>query len=131
MSKCPRKDTTYTKLFVGNIPYGTNDETLRTYFAQFGHIEEAVVIRSKNDNASKGYGFVSVLFPCTFGAETKIIEIYSHCFQIQHFQVTMKDEHGAQRACENKKPLIDGRRANVQLAYLGAKKKTKDGKYIS
>ncbi|XP_046861968.1 RNA-binding protein 38-like isoform X2 [Xenia sp. Carnegie-2017] len=99
MSKaCPKKDTTYTKLFVGNIPYGTNDETLRTYFAQFGLIEEAVVIRSKNDNASKGYGFV-----------------------------TMKDEHGAQRACENKKPLIDGRRANVQLAYLGAKKKTKEG----
>lgn len=59
MSKPPRKDTTYTKLFVGNIPYGTNDETLRTYFAQFGNIEEAVVIRSKNDNASKGYGFVS------------------------------------------------------------------------
>lgn len=60
MSKaCPKKDTTYTKLFVGNIPYGTNDETLRTYFAQFGLIEEAVVIRSKNDNASKGYGFVS------------------------------------------------------------------------
>lgn len=40
----------------------------------------------------------------------------------------MKDEHGAQKACEDKKPLIDGRRANVQLAYLGAKKKTKDGK---
>lgn len=40
----------------------------------------------------------------------------------------MKDEYGAQRACENKKPLIDGRRANVQLAYLGAKKKTKDSK---
>jgi hypothetical protein len=42
----------------------------------------------------------------------------------------MKDEHGAQRACENKKPLIDGRRANVQLAYLGAKKKTRDGKTL-
>ena len=39
----------------------------------------------------------------------------------------MKDELGAQLACQNKKPLIDGRRANVQLAYLGAKKKTKDG----
>ena len=62
MSKSPKKDTTYTKLFVGNIPYGTNDETLRSYFAQFGLIEEAVVIRSKNDNASKGYGFVSILF---------------------------------------------------------------------
>ncbi|XP_028406095.1 RNA-binding protein 38-like [Dendronephthya gigantea] len=98
MSKGPKKDTTYTKLFVGNIPYGTNDETLKTYFTQFGAIDEAVVIRSKNDNASKGYGFV-----------------------------TMRDEHGAQRACENKKPLIDGRRANVQLAYLGAKKKTKEG----
>lgn len=79
MSKPPRKDTTYTKLFVGNIPYGTNDETLRTYFAQFGNIEEAVVIRSKNDNASKGYGFVSdgnarfVNMCCTFKRRQTVV----------------------------------------------------------
>lgn len=79
MSKPPRKDTTYTKLFVGNIPYGTNDETLRTYFAQFGNIEEAVVIRSKNDNASKGYGFVSddnarfVNMCCTFKSRQMVV----------------------------------------------------------
>ena len=80
MSKCPRKDTTYTKLFVGNIPYGTSDETLRTYFAQFGHIEEAVVIRSKNDNASKGYGFVSAFIFLYIHTNTAIIKIYAHCF---------------------------------------------------
>lgn len=82
MSKVPKKDTTYTKLFVGNIPYGTNDETLRMHFEKFGPLEEAVVIRSKNDNASKGYGFVSILV-CAYllnfvMQKDKTIKIYAH-----------------------------------------------------
>ena len=36
----------------------------------------------------------------------------------------MATEEGAKRACENKKPMIDGREANVDLAYLGAKPKS-------
>lgn len=35
----------------------------------------------------------------------------------------MATKEGAQRACANKRPVIDGRRANVDLAYLGAKPK--------
>lgn len=35
----------------------------------------------------------------------------------------MATKEGAQRACANKRPIIDGRRANVDLAYLGAKPK--------
>lgn len=33
----------------------------------------------------------------------------------------MKDRVGAERACKDPNPIIDGRKANVNLAYLGAK----------
>ena len=36
-------------------------------------------------------------------------------------QVTMSDRIGADRACKEPNPIIDGRKANVNLAYLGAK----------
>ena len=35
----------------------------------------------------------------------------------------MKDKEGAERACVDPYPIIDGRKANVNLAYLGAKPK--------
>lgn len=33
----------------------------------------------------------------------------------------MADRAGAERACKDPNPIIDGRKANVNLAYLGAK----------
>lgn len=33
----------------------------------------------------------------------------------------MKDRAAAERACKDPNPIIDGRKANVNLAYLGAK----------
>ena len=54
-----QKDNTYTKLFVGGLPYHTTDETLREFFTQFGELDEAVVIIDKTTKKSKGYGFVS------------------------------------------------------------------------
>ena len=35
----------------------------------------------------------------------------------------MVDKEGAEKACANPNPMIDGRKANVNLAYLGAKPK--------
>jgi RNA recognition motif-containing protein len=46
------------KLFVGNLPYEVTSEELGEYFAQFGGIEEAVVITDRFNGKSKGYGFV-------------------------------------------------------------------------
>ncbi|KRY49466.1 RNA-binding protein 38, partial [Trichinella britovi] len=86
------KDTTFTKIFVGGLPYHTNDRTLREHFEQYGEIEEAVVITDRQTGKSRGYGFV-----------------------------TMKDRPSAERACKEPNPIIDGRKANVNLAYLGAK----------
>jgi len=56
-------DTTSTKIFVGGLAWETQRDTVRRYFEQFGEILEAVVITDKNTGRSKGYGFVSPIFP--------------------------------------------------------------------
>ncbi|KAK6277538.1 hypothetical protein POUND7_017861 [Theobroma cacao] len=86
----PFGDTTYTKVFVGGLAWETQSETMRRYFEQFGEILEAVVITDKNTGRSKGYGFV-----------------------------TFRDPEAARRACADPTPIIDGRRANCNLASLG------------
>ncbi|XP_050719293.1 RNA-binding protein 24-like isoform X2 [Eriocheir sinensis] len=87
-----QKDTTFTKIFVGGLPYHTTDKSLREHFEVYGEIEEAVVITDRQTGKSRGYGFV-----------------------------TMGDKIGAERAIKEPNPVIDGRKANVNLAYLGAK----------
>lgn len=47
------------KLFVGNISWGVTDEALHAAFAEFGEIEEAVIIKDKFSGRSKGFGFVT------------------------------------------------------------------------
>lgn len=86
----PFGDTTYSKVFVGGLAWETQSEMLQRYFEQFGEILEAVVISDKNTGRSKGYGFV-----------------------------TFRNSESAIRACANPSPIIDGRRANCNLASLG------------
>ena len=62
MVSITQKDTTFTKIFVGGLPYHTTDDTLRKFFERFGDIEEAVVITDRATGKSRGYGFVSVIF---------------------------------------------------------------------
>lgn len=83
-------DTTFTKVFVGGLAWETPTEEMRRYFEQFGDILEAVIISDKNTGKSKGYGFV-----------------------------TFRDPESARRACDNPNPVIDGRRANCNIASLG------------
>lgn len=54
-----QKDTTFTKIFVGGLPYHTTDESLKIFFQKFGNIEEAVVITDRQTGKSRGYGFVN------------------------------------------------------------------------
>ena len=56
-----QKDTTWTKLFVGGLPYHTTDKSLRDHFNVYGDIDEAVVITDRQTGKSRGYGFVSFL----------------------------------------------------------------------
>lgn len=77
-----QKDNTYTKLFVGGLPYHTTDETLREFFAQFGDLDEAVVIIDKTTKKSKGYGFVSVQTFLCLNSST-VLQIFSQAFFVK------------------------------------------------
>ncbi|KAM0948168.1 putative RNA recognition motif domain, nucleotide-binding alpha-beta plait domain superfamily [Dioscorea sansibarensis] len=81
------------KVFVGGLGWEMEKETLREHFSQFGHIIEAVIISDKFSGRSKGYGFV------TFTNSTSAI-----------------------KACQNPTPLINGRRANCNLAFLRSRR---------
>jgi len=59
-----QKDTMWTKLFVGGLPYHTTDKSLREHFEVYGDIEEAVVITDRQTGKSRGYGFVSSFLFC-------------------------------------------------------------------
>lgn len=47
------------KLFVGNIPWSASDEDLKKLFAEYGDVEEAIIIKDKFSGRSKGFGFVT------------------------------------------------------------------------
>ncbi|HRY63613.1 MAG TPA: RNA-binding protein [Patescibacteria group bacterium] len=49
-----------TKLFVGNLPYEVNDQSLSDFFSQAGTVTSASVIINKFNNQSKGFGFVEM-----------------------------------------------------------------------
>jgi RNA recognition motif-containing protein len=49
-----------TKLYVGNLPYTTSEDDLRTLFSQAGTVASAVVITDRDTGASKGFGFVAM-----------------------------------------------------------------------
>ena len=46
------------KIYVGNLSWGVDDAKLKEIFAEFGDISEAVVIKDKFSQRSKGFGFV-------------------------------------------------------------------------
>lgn len=50
-----------------------------------------------------------------------IIIIGLICVRCYFLQVIMGDRPAAERACKDPNPIIDGRKANVNLAILGAK----------
>ncbi|XP_022890071.1 probable RNA-binding protein ARP1 isoform X2 [Olea europaea var. sylvestris] len=82
-----------TKVFVGGLAWETPKESLKSHFDKYGEILEAVIISDKVTGRSKGYGFV-----------------------------TFKDAEAAKKACEDATPIINGRRANCNLAALGARR---------
>jgi len=47
-------------LYVGNLPWTTTPEELTTYFSEYGQVESSRIIKEKETNRSRGFGFVEV-----------------------------------------------------------------------
>ncbi|MBF0313883.1 MAG: RNA-binding protein [Oligoflexia bacterium] len=48
------------KLYVGNLSFSVNDNTLLDHFSKFGTVDSAKVIVDRDTNRSKGFGFVEM-----------------------------------------------------------------------
>lgn len=49
-----------TKIYVGGLPYQTDDAQLQQIFSSYGEIASAKVITDRDSGRSKGFGFVEM-----------------------------------------------------------------------
>ncbi|MFN8103555.1 MAG: RNA-binding protein [Acidimicrobiia bacterium] len=49
-----------TKLYVGNLPFNTDDDDLRRHFETVGSVTSARVILDRDTQRSRGFGFVEM-----------------------------------------------------------------------
>ena len=45
-------------LFIGSLAFATTDESLKAFFETVGEVASARVVRDRDSNRSKGFGFV-------------------------------------------------------------------------
>jgi RNA recognition motif-containing protein len=48
------------KLYVGNLPYETNEQDLQELFAQAGNVETVTVMRDRDTGRARGFAFVQM-----------------------------------------------------------------------
>lgn len=48
------------KLYVGNLSYDMNEDSLKETFSQAGSVDSAIIIKDKMSGRSKGFGFVEM-----------------------------------------------------------------------
>ncbi|MFP5492033.1 MAG: RNA recognition motif domain-containing protein [Bacteriovoracia bacterium] len=48
------------KLYVGNLPFSVNDNSLKSHFSAYGTVDSAKVITDRDTGRSKGFGFVEM-----------------------------------------------------------------------
>ncbi len=47
-------------LYVGNLSWGVDDDSLRTFFESYGDVTDARVITDRETGRSRGFGFVEM-----------------------------------------------------------------------
>ncbi|WAQ87588.1 hypothetical protein PtA15_8A492 [Puccinia triticina] len=47
------------KLFVGNLAWSTDSESLRSAFGQYGEVLDAIVMQDRETGRSRGFGFIT------------------------------------------------------------------------
>jgi cold-inducible RNA-binding protein len=48
------------KIYVGNLSYGVTDQSLADSFSAYGTVNSAKIVKDRETNRSKGFGFVEM-----------------------------------------------------------------------
>jgi RNA recognition motif-containing protein len=49
-----------TKMYVGNLPFTANEDSVRALFAEFGAVQSVALINDRETGAPRGFGFVEM-----------------------------------------------------------------------
>jgi len=49
-----------TKLYVGNLPFTANEDSVRALFAEFGPVQSISLITDRETGTPRGFGFVEM-----------------------------------------------------------------------
>ena len=49
-----------TKMYVGNLPFTANEDTVRALFTEFGTVQTCSLITDRETGAPRGFGFVEM-----------------------------------------------------------------------
>ena len=61
------------KLYVGNLPYRTNQDELKDLFSQYGEVTFVRIITDRDTGRSRGFGFVEM---ATVNLQKKLSALY-------------------------------------------------------
>ncbi|KAG0256825.1 hypothetical protein DFQ27_005474 [Actinomortierella ambigua] len=79
--------STSNKVYVGNLSWRTTDDTLRAAFERSGAITDVAIMRDRDTNRSRGFGFVT--FSDQAGAEKAIAQFNDVEFDGRVLQVNL------------------------------------------
>ncbi len=48
------------RIYLGNLPYDSEEEALEQTFREYGQVESVTIIRDRDTGRSKGFGFVEM-----------------------------------------------------------------------
>lgn len=66
------------KLYVGNLPYETNENDLQTLFAEAGPVESVNVVRDRETGRARGFAFVEM--STDQGAQAAVSQLHDRSF---------------------------------------------------
>jgi len=82
-------------IYIGNLSYGTTEETLKSLFAEFGEVESVKLIKDRFSGRLKGFGFIEM--PSNSEADQAIKALNGNCIDGNHIKIRPADSGGKKR----------------------------------
>lgn len=111
-----RDHTHRRSVFVGGLPYSTDDEELREAFTKFGEVESVRVVREPRTGLGKGFGFV------TYADESGVM------FSLQHNCHITLSGHRLRVMRSRDMAQVRERETTAKFSGLQARKTAKEGR---